>query len=98
MAGLAQFLVGHVLNDRYRLESVLGQGGFGVVLRAADLREEREVAVKVLDAPRGMTNVQVERLRHRFQREAEVAARLPPHPNLVRVIDVSLPKTGVPLR
>ncbi|HEY0017645.1 MAG TPA: protein kinase [Longimicrobium sp.] len=87
MAGLAQFLVGHVLDDRYRLESVLGEGGFGVVLRAADLRGEREVAVKVLDAPRGMTGVQVQRLRQRFQREAEVAARLPVHPNLVPVLD-----------
>jgi tetratricopeptide (TPR) repeat protein len=87
MAGLAQFLVGHVLDDHYRLESVLGEGGFGVVLRATDLRTEREVAVKVLDAPRGMNAVQVERLRHRFQREAEVAARLPAHPNLVPVLD-----------
>ena len=87
MAGLAQFLVGHVLDDRYRLESVLGEGGFGVVLRAADLKSEREVAVKVLDAPRGMSGVQIERLRHRFQREAEVAARLPVHPNLVPVLD-----------
>jgi tetratricopeptide (TPR) repeat protein len=87
MAGLAQFLVGHVLSDRYRLESVLGEGGFGVVLRATDLKSEREVAVKVLDAPRGMSGVQIERLRHRFQREAEVAARLPLHPNLVPVLD-----------
>ncbi|HEU4883704.1 MAG TPA: protein kinase, partial [Longimicrobium sp.] len=87
MAGLAQFLVGHVLDDHYRLESVLGEGGFGVVLRATDLRTERQVAVKVLDAPRGMNAVQVERLRHRFQREAEVAARLPLHPNLVPVLD-----------
>jgi tetratricopeptide (TPR) repeat protein len=87
MAGLAQFLVGHVLDDHYRLESVLGEGGFGVVFRATDLRTEREVAVKVLDAPRGMNAVQVERLRHRFQREAEVAARLPLHPNLVPVLD-----------
>jgi tetratricopeptide (TPR) repeat protein len=87
MAGLAQFLVGHVLEDHYRLESVLGEGGFGVVFRAADLRTERNVAVKVLDAPRGMNAVQVERLRHRFQREAEVAARLPLHPNLVPVLD-----------
>ncbi|HYR09338.1 MAG TPA: protein kinase [Longimicrobium sp.] len=87
MAGLAQFLVGHVLDDHYRLESLLGEGGFGVVLRATDLRAEREVAVKVLDAPRGMNAVQVERLRHRFQREAEVAARLPLHPNLVPVLD-----------
>lgn len=87
MAGLAQFLVGHVLDDHYRLESVLGEGGFGVVLRATDLRGGREVAVKVLDAPRGMSAVQVERLRQRFQREAEVAARLPLHPNLVPVLD-----------
>lgn len=87
MAGLAQFLVGHVLDDHYRLESVLGEGGFGVVFRATDLRTERQVAVKVLDAPRGMNAVQVERLRQRFQREAEVAARLPLHPNLVPVLD-----------
>ena len=87
MAGLAQFLVGHVLDDRYRLETVLGQGGFGVVFRAADLQRGRDVAVKVLDPPRGMGDVQVERLRQRFVREAEVASRLPLHPNLVRVLD-----------
>jgi tetratricopeptide (TPR) repeat protein len=87
MAGLAQFLVGHELNGRYRLETVLGEGGFGVVFRAADLERGRDVAVKVLDPPRGMTPVQVERLRQRFVHEAEVAARLPLHPNLVRVLD-----------
>src|SRR5688500_6005635 len=87
MAGLAQFLVGHELNGRYRLSTVLGEGGFGVVFRAADLERGRDVAVKVLDPPRGMTPVQVERLRQRFVHEAEVAARLPLHPNLVRVLD-----------
>ena len=87
MAGLAQFLVGHELNGRYRLGTVLGEGGFGVVFRAADLERGRDVAVKVLDPPRGMTPVQVERLRQRFVHEAEVAARLPLHPNLVRVLD-----------
>ena len=87
MAGLAQFLVGHELNGRYRLSTVLGEGGFGVVFRAADLQRGRDVAVKVLDPPRGMTPVQVERLRQRFVHEAEVAARLPLHPNLVRVLD-----------
>ena len=87
MAGLAEFLVGHELNGRYRLQTVLGEGGFGVVFRAADLERGRDVAVKVLDPPRGMTPPQVERLRQRFVHEAEVAARLPLHPNLVRVLD-----------
>ena len=84
---LAQFLVGHVLNGRYRLDSVLGQGGFGVVFRAHDGDRGREVAVKVLDPPRGMSPAQVERLRDRFQHEAALASRLPLHPNLVRVLD-----------
>ena len=88
MSGLAQFLVGHVLNERYRLDSVLGQGGFGVVFRAADLQRDREVAVKVMDPPRGMGPAETERLRQRFQREAAVAARLPMHPNLVPVLGV----------
>jgi thioredoxin-like negative regulator of GroEL len=87
MAGLAEFLVGHELNGRYRLQTVLGEGGFGVVFRAADLERGRDVAVKVLDPPRGMTPVQVERLRQRFVHEAQIAARLPLHPNLVRVLD-----------
>lgn len=88
MSGLAQFLVGHVLNERYRLDSVLGQGGFGVVFHAVDLqRGDREVAVKVLDPPRGMTAGDAERLRHRFRREAMAASRLPMHPNLVPVLD-----------
>jgi hypothetical protein len=87
MAGLAEFLVGYELNGRYRLQTVLGEGGFGVVFRAADLQRGRDVAVKVLDPPRGMTPAQVERLRQRFVHEAEIAARLPLHPNLVRVLD-----------
>ncbi|HEX8391601.1 MAG TPA: protein kinase [Longimicrobium sp.] len=87
MSGLAQFLVGHVLNDRYRLQSVLGEGGFGVVFRAVDERMDRPVAVKVLVPPRGMGAAQTERLRQRFQGEAELAARLPAHPNLVGVLD-----------
>jgi tetratricopeptide (TPR) repeat protein len=87
MAGLKDFLVGHELDGRYRLQTVLGEGGFGVVFRAADLQRGRDVAVKVMDPPRGMTAAQVERLRQRFVHEAEIAARLPLHPNLVRVLD-----------
>lgn len=67
--------------DRYRLDVVLGRGGFGVVYLARDEREEREVALKILRADR-LTGLS----RRRFEREAEIARRIV-HPHLVRVLD-----------
>jgi len=45
-------LVGQTLDDRYRIESLVAEGGFGFVYRARHLRWDRPVAVKVykLDA------------------------------------------------
>ena len=36
------------LEDRYRVERELGQGGMATVYLAEDLRHERKVAIKVL--------------------------------------------------
>jgi eukaryotic-like serine/threonine-protein kinase len=36
------------LEGRYRIESILGEGGMAVVYLADDLRHERKVALKVL--------------------------------------------------
>jgi len=36
------------LDDRYRIESELGQGGMATVFLAEDLKHKRQVAVKVL--------------------------------------------------
>ena len=38
------------LSDRYAVERILGQGGMATVWLARDLRYDRQVALKVLDA------------------------------------------------
>jgi hypothetical protein len=86
MPGLEGLLAGRTLAGRYRIEEVIGRGGFAAVYRATDERLGRTVAVKVITvvAPDGATRDQV---RRRFEREARVAAGLD-HPNVVTVYDV----------
>ena len=69
-----------LLDDKYQLEQLLGQGGMGAVYRATHLGTKRTVAVKVI-RPQLSTHNQFEA---RFRREAEAAARLR-HPNVVDV-------------
>ncbi len=46
--------VGHVLDGKYRIESVVGEGGFGVVYRATHMGFEQAVAVKCLKLKKGL--------------------------------------------
>lgn len=59
--------LGEVVKGRYRLDSILGVGGQGAVYRARDLRDDDEVAIKVLhdQADRDPT------ARERLTREAQ---------------------------
>ncbi|HYW07139.1 MAG TPA: protein kinase [Longimicrobium sp.] len=86
MPGLEGLLAGRTLAGRYRIEEVIGRGGYAAVYRAVDERLGRTVAVKVITvvAPDGATREQV---RRRFEREARIAAGLD-HPNVVTVYDV----------
>jgi serine/threonine protein kinase len=70
---------GATIAGRYRLESPIGEGGFGAVFRATDLRSGGLVAVKVLTEGAVESGA-------RFRREAELAMRLS-HPNTVRTHD-----------
>ncbi|HEX7241568.1 MAG TPA: protein kinase [Longimicrobiaceae bacterium] len=90
MSGFEHLLIGRVVGRHYRIEEVLGDGGFGVVFRASDLRHgraEHSVAVKVLKLPVRAPEDEVARLRARFRREASYAARLPTHPGIVPIYD-----------
>ncbi|HVG29806.1 MAG TPA: serine/threonine-protein kinase [Pyrinomonadaceae bacterium] len=75
-------LVGHVLDEKYRLDERLGEGGMGTVYRATHLLIDRPVAVKVLHT----RFVEDESAQARFRREARAAGRLQ-HPNAVAVTD-----------
>ena len=71
-----------ILNDRYRLVSVLATGGMGVIWRGWDKRSQSVVAVKVLKEDL----VGQETFLARLRAEAQNAARLR-HPNLAAVYD-----------
>ena len=66
----------------YEILSRLGEGGQGTVWRAVQLSTKRQVALKLLSRGRlGSSKV-----RARFEREVELAARLR-HPNIAEVFD-----------
>jgi len=81
MLGLEHY-VGQALDDKYRLEELLGQGGMGAVYLATHLGTERYVALKLI-SPQFMRNTEFV---ERFKREARAAGRLR-HPNVVDVTD-----------
>jgi YVTN family beta-propeller protein len=66
----------------YRIESVLGRGGMGVVYLAEDARLGRKVALKLLSSELSAD----QRFRDRFIKESRMAAGLE-HPNIVPVYE-----------
>ncbi len=70
---------GFVLRNRYRIESVLGQGGMGAVYKSVDVNLGVTVAVKE-------NLFTTEEFARQFRREATILASLR-HPNLPRVTD-----------
>ena len=77
---------GQVLQRRYRIVSLLGQGGMGAVYRAWDTRLNVSVALKEMIPQPGLDHQTLRQLRSQFQQEAQVMARLS-HPHLARVTD-----------
>jgi eukaryotic-like serine/threonine-protein kinase len=80
--------VERTIENRYRLEKLLGKGGMGAVYEATDTRINRSVAVKILS---GAMFGNRDALR-RFEREALTAGRLQ-HSNIVTVFDYGVLST-----
>lgn len=75
-------LIGKTLSSRYRILSLLGEGGMGSVYKGRDLTLERDVAVKIMHRH----NLGKQEFQQRFLQEARAAARLN-HPGIVQVFD-----------
>jgi serine/threonine protein kinase len=83
-------LMGRVFVDRYEIEAKLGDGAMGVVYKARHLKINRRFAIKIL-RPRLTEDT---RLVERFEREAELAARMS-HPNVASVVDMNKTDEGL---
>src|SRR5882672_12302219 len=82
---------GDVLADKYRIETVLGVGGMGVVVAAHHIRLDEKVAIKFL-LPEMLTNHEAVA---RFEREARAAVRIKSE-HVARVLDVGRLPNGAP--
>lgn len=90
---------GTVVHNRYRIERVLGEGGFGVTYMVTDTKEDRIAAMKeympadiayrrtggVEVLPRQGSKEPFERFRDRFLEEARIIYRYRGHPNITDV-------------
>lgn len=69
-----------VIGDRYRLESLIDEGGMGLVFLAVDRRHDRRVAIKTIHP--GLEGD----FAARFEREIRIMAGLQ-HPNILPLLD-----------
>ncbi len=77
---------GEMLQSRYRVVALLGQGGMGAVYRAWDTRLNIPVAVKEQVPQPDLDAETLARMRQQFIQKAQTLARLD-HPHLVNVSD-----------
>ncbi len=84
----AMLAVGTVVDDRYEIQDLLGQGGFAVVYAARHVQMNRSVALKVLSGAGHARGGH-----ERFLQEARCIAAID-HPNIVRIHDCRMVTDG----
>src|SRR5438874_1175835 len=82
------FEEGQILNQAFRVESKLGEGGMGTVYRGVQLSLNRAVAIKTISTGR-----LTEEMLQRFFREGKILSQLN-HPNIVSIIDFGTATPG----
>jgi hypothetical protein len=80
--GSADPLVGRIVADRYRIVSLLGRGGMGVVYKVEHVHIGKLMAMKLLSGELSRDPVLV----RRFRAEAKAISKLA-HPNTVQIFD-----------
>jgi len=70
---------------KYQFGSEIGKGGMGAVYLAKDLGLGRTVVIKVISFPHHGNAEHCRMMINRFQREAQAASRVKPHPNVVSI-------------
>ncbi|MBN1218196.1 MAG: protein kinase [Anaerolineae bacterium] len=87
----ASITTGLRLNNRYRLEEQLGEGGAGVIYKATDEQLGRVVAIKLLTDKESLAGDK----RQRFHSEARSVARLN-HSHIITLYDYAEAEEGWP--
>ena len=72
--------INDIVDDRYKIVSLLGEGGMALVYKANDLITSKDVALKIMRPETAIDKTNLSR----FEREARAAASLN-HQNIVRV-------------
>lgn len=86
-----QALIGATVRGLYRVGEIIGKGAMGIVYRAVQLKDGKEVALKVLHTHLASDPESIKRFRY----EARAASSLM-HANIVRIYDVEVSENGQP--
>lgn len=90
LGGDTGLFAGRVIGDKYRLLRHLGSGGMGTVFSAEHVTLRKHVALKFLRSDAATR----ERAVRRFEREAQLLARLD-HENIVNLLDIGRDPTAL---
>ncbi|MEC9398453.1 MAG: serine/threonine-protein kinase, partial [Myxococcota bacterium] len=81
----ADSLIGLVIDDKYKLDRKIGEGGMGAVYLGTQLMVDRNVAIKLLHT--GLSGH--DRIKQRFEVEAKAIGRMN-HPNCITLYDFGI--------